>query len=441
VKNDLEIGNEDWRKYIMKGGDNRKDSRRNNQEQPQPQPPQHQKPQPQQQLVPASQQSDDDSQRWMKYTDRGGNSEEQRSASVGRSVSSSGRREGGQRKMFGRDPKTKSGMNEQMKSRSVKKMPFTDHFGDFGYYTGCVNDNGRPNGKGIMKYENGVFYEGTWTDGCQDKHAASQYERIRGGFTSWGGKGQGATKSGSTLPWNSRKIDVHDDRAKTFVRGQEWTDFNGHTGRYTGGVNNDQLPHGTGIMKYDFGLIAQGNWVNGILNEGPHDRMISAAASMGASMTPGGSVGPGMSVGPGAFGYAGGAVSVLGAGGMSVAPPLGFGGGSVAPGMSIGPGMSVGPMSFGPMQPGFLVAPMHMMQPPPMQYGGLNHMAAAQYDYAVAAAKNHAAQHYGGGGSMYGSLAMGGQMPPVQMQMTMQSHPQMPQKSDKHPISEIKIGK
>jgi len=42
---------------------------------------------------------------------------------------------------------------------------------------------------------------------------------------------------------------------------------------------------------------------------------------------------------------------------------------------------------------------------------------------------------------MYGSLAMGGQMPPVQMQMTMQSHPQMPQKSDKHPISEIKIGK
>ena len=148
-----------------------------------------------------------------------------------------------------------------------------------------------------------------------------------------------------------------------------------------------------------------------------------------------------MSVGPGALGYVGGAVSVLGAEGMSVAPPLGFGGGSVAPGMSIGPGMSVGPMSFGPMQPGFPVAPMPMMQPPQMQYGGLNHMAADQYDYAVAAARNRAAQHYGGGGSMYGSLAMGGQMPPVQMQMTMKSHPQMPQKSDKHPISEIKIGK
>jgi hypothetical protein len=304
-----------------------------------------------------------------------------------------------------------------------------------------------------MKYENGVFYEGTWTDGCQDKHAASQYERIRGGFTSWGGKGQGATKSGSTLPWNTRKIDAHDDRAKTFVRGKEWTDFNGHTGRYTGGVNNDQLPHGTGIMKYDFGLIAQGNWVNGILNEGPHDRMISAAASMGASMTPGGSIGPGMSVGPGAIGYAGGAVSVLGAGGISVAPPVGFGGGSVAPGMSIGPGMSlgpmsVGPMSFGPMQlamhqqgPGFPVAPMPMIQPHPTQYGGLNPIAAAQYNYAVAAARNHAAQHYGGGGSMYGSPAMGGQVPPVQMQTTMQSHPQMPQKSDKHPISEIKICK
>jgi hypothetical protein len=67
---------------------------------------------------------------------------------------------------------------------------------------------------------------------------------------------------------------------------------------------NDHLPHGTGIVKYDYGLIAQGNWVNGILKEGPHNRMISAARSMGASMTPCGSV----SVGPGAIGYTGGAV-------------------------------------------------------------------------------------------------------------------------------------
>ncbi len=271
---------------------------------------------------------------WMKYATKASRRDTEDSNSNGRKS-----------KIFSRKSSKKVAMNEQIKSCTVRQMPFTDQFGDFGFYTGQVDDEGRPDGKGIMKYENGVFYEGTWMDGCQDKHTASRYERIQSGFTSWGGKGQGATKSGSTLPWNSRKMMyTMTERRPSFV--EDWTDFNGPTGRYTGGVNKDQLPHGTGIMKYDFGLIAQGDWVNGILNEGPHDRMISAAASMGASMTPGGSVGPGMSVGPGAFGYAGGAVSVLGAGGMAVAPPLGFGGGSVAPGMSIGPGMSVGPMSF-----------------------------------------------------------------------------------------------
>ena len=45
-----------------------------------------------------------------------------------------------------------------------------------------------------------------------------------------------------------------------------WTDLNGDTGRYTGELNNDQLPHGKGLMKYDFtGLIGEGEWVNGVL--------------------------------------------------------------------------------------------------------------------------------------------------------------------------------
>ncbi|KAL3764404.1 hypothetical protein ACHAW5_005046 [Stephanodiscus triporus] len=431
LKNDIAAGNVDWGKYQAKGDDHFKDSRWNNQEQPQ----QHQNPQqrqrqnhlPPQQLVPASQQGGDNNLRWMNYTVGDGKREEQRSASLGRS--------GRKSKMFGG---SKLGMNEQIKSRSVKKMPFTDHFGDFGYYTGCVNDNGRPDGKGSMKYENGVFYEGTWTDGCQDKQAASQYERIRGGFTGWSGKGQGATKSGGTLPWNTRKNDARDDRAKTFVRGMEWMDFNGDSGRYSGGVNKDELPHGTGIMKYDFGLIAQGHWVNGVLKEGPHDRMISAAASMAAGMSVGGcgrSIGPGMSVGPGAMGYASGTVSVLGGGGMSVAPGMV---GSGMSGMSIGPGISVGPMSLGPQLPdqghGFPMAPMPMMQPPYMQYGG-NPIVAAQCNYS---AHNLMNGMDGGGGSIYGSPAMGA---PVLMQTTVQPHSQMPQKSDKPPISEIKIGK
>ncbi|EJK48148.1 hypothetical protein THAOC_33080, partial [Thalassiosira oceanica] len=194
----------------------------------------------------------------------------------------------------------------------VKQMPFTDRFGDFGYYSGLVNEEGRPNGKGSMKYENGVFYEGMWADGSQDKDAVLQYSRIRGGFSSWSGKGKQASKSGAVLPWNARRNDAHDPSGKTNVRGMEWTDLNGDSGRYTGEVNNDQLPHGKGIMKYGFGLIAEGDWINGVLKEGPQDRLV-AGTSMGS--------GPQSVMG-----------SVMGRN-MN---------------MSVGP-MSVGPMSVGPM--------------------------------------------------------------------------------------------
>lgn len=230
--------------------------------------------------------------------------------------------------MKGRSRKNKND-DEREKVRNVKQMPFTDQFGDFGYYSGQVTDEGKPDGKGTMKYENGVFYEGTWTTGCQDKLAAANYERIRGGFTSWSGKGKSGTKSGMVLPWNARKNDAHNALEKTNTRGMEWTDLNGDSGRYTGEVNNDQLPHGNGIMRYDFGLIAEGEWVNGFLKEGPGDRMMGVAAAMngGQSVVGGAPPASGMSIGPGATGFASGAVSVLGGGGISVAPSGGFGGG------------------------------------------------------------------------------------------------------------------
>ena len=62
--------------------------------------------------------------------------------------------------------------------------------------------------------------------------------------------------------------DAINDHEKTNVCRMPWTDLNGDTGRFTGSVNNDQLPHGKGTMKYDFtGLIAEGEWVNGVLKE------------------------------------------------------------------------------------------------------------------------------------------------------------------------------
>ncbi len=51
----------------------------------------------------------------------------------------------------------------------------------------------------------------------------------------------------------------------------EWVDFIGEAGRYTGEVNNHKVPHGWGIMKYDFGLIAEGEWVCGTLKQNPQE--------------------------------------------------------------------------------------------------------------------------------------------------------------------------
>ena len=79
-------------------------------------------------------------------------------------------------------------------------MQFTDQFGDFSLYMESVDENGCPDGKGSIKFENRVFYEGSWETDRQDKDVTSQYACTFGGFTSWSGKGKSGTKSGAVLP-------------------------------------------------------------------------------------------------------------------------------------------------------------------------------------------------------------------------------------------------
>ena len=328
------------------------------------------------------------------------------------STAREGKEPGGKKKIFGRNTAKNTTRDDRGIVRSVKQMPFTDQFGDHGLYTGQVNEDGRPDGKGSMKYDNGVFYEGTWTNGGQDEKAALQYERIRGGFTSWQGRGKNATKGGMVLPWNARKNDAVDPNEKTNVRGMEWTDLNGDSGRYTGEVNASELPHGHGIMKYDFGLIAEGVWNNGILKENPHDRMMATGgAAATVAMGGGRSVGPGMSVGPGAHGFNAGA-SVLGMGGAA----------SVMGGMPVVP--PAYQMPYGAMNP------MIMPQPHPGQY-------------AVMAQQNtmlNGPMMYGGGGSIYGGSTYGGGSGYGQMPPQTQARPQNGQHSANNgPPTEIKI--
>jgi len=147
-----------------------------------------------------------------------------------------------------------------------------DEYGDMGLYTGETNQFGQPCGKGKMKYENGVFFEGTWSNGkatrfslrisypaffikaifstfigVRDGLGTAQRERLLSGFTSW--KGAQSKKNGS---------------GAQSAHGMLWLDpNNGKSGRYTGELNAEGVPHGRGVMRYDFGLIAEGEWVNG----------------------------------------------------------------------------------------------------------------------------------------------------------------------------------
>jgi len=223
------------------------------------------------------------------------------------------------------------------KTHPVTKMAYTDPYGDFGLYTGEIDDESRPHGKGKMKYDNGIFYEGSWIHGQKDdtqgkgnevstmggaggvQQSSVTRERILSGFTSWKGQGQ-KKKDGNT-------------GKGSFVYGLEWVDLRGQSGKYTGHVTDDDVPDGAGVMRYDFGLVAEGEWIKGVLNDG-------GTGGMHPTMAPGGGMviapGGGMSVAPG-MSVAGGGMSVVsGMGMMSVA-----GGGMAGMGRCFPPTASV----------------------------------------------------------------------------------------------------
>jgi hypothetical protein len=399
----------------------------------------HQQQQQQSHAPETHQSPDHDEKAWMKYAIKG---------TAKHNEDGSKKRERRKSLISGKPNKL---ANEDNRTHvAVKQMPYTDPVGDFGFYTGQVNENGRPDGKGSMKYDNGIFYEGTWTDGHQDEHAMEQYNRIRGGFTSWKGQGKNAVKTGKTMPWNAHKIDKIDDNDKTNVRGMEWTDLNGDKGRYTGEVNKDELPHGRGIMKYDFGLMAEGEWVNGVLKENPHDRMIAGVGG-GMSVAPG--MSGGMSVGPGMIGIGGMSVGP-GMGGMSVGPGMGSGmsvGPGMIGGMSVGPGMgggmSVGPGMSGSVyggMPQMIMQPQQMMMQQPLKPAQQHAIIAQQNAMMKNAMYTPPGSVFAGGGSVYSGVpTQMMQMPPQQQQMVpmqQQAPPDPSQNPHKPPITEIKLG-
>jgi hypothetical protein len=61
----------------------------------------------------------------------------------------------------------KSSKSNQSDKMFVEKMPFIDNDGKPGHYTGYLNLEGRPNGRGKMKYVDGKKFDGVWKEGNQ----------------------------------------------------------------------------------------------------------------------------------------------------------------------------------------------------------------------------------------------------------------------------------
>lgn len=50
-------------------------------------------------------------------------------------------------------------------AKKVRKMKWMDYFGDPGEYTGEIDGDNMPHGKGSMKYDHGLIQEGMWSKG------------------------------------------------------------------------------------------------------------------------------------------------------------------------------------------------------------------------------------------------------------------------------------
>jgi hypothetical protein len=180
-------------------------------------------------------------------------------------------------------------------------MPFKDQYNREGSYTGEVNENGQPNGKGILKYKNDMDFEGKWKDGHSEEMDMAM-KKPKNGFSNWKtstkvGKmerekrneqevdeyrssidhgvrsgsstiGSGIRSQQGTSIHSGTRVqptnDVGEGQQRGRVSGMKWSDVNGFSGRYSGEVNSQKIPDGRGLMKYSNGVVEEGVFCNGV---------------------------------------------------------------------------------------------------------------------------------------------------------------------------------
>ncbi len=199
-----------------------------------------------------------------------------------------------------------SNSNNHRKKKSARKMSYTDDTGKEGFYTGYVNDHYKPHGRGKIVYQDGTKYSGTWMEGSKvhgkttdTAKGGTKKHRSRKDMPKKEGpkesvkhvsksKGEFEDSADFERQWENerrkakhcKKVDQGKDRHGTMeeyanlhytsakvVKDLPFVDLSGDAGKYTGEVNDKLLPHGKGCLTYHHGLVQEGKWTNGFIDD------------------------------------------------------------------------------------------------------------------------------------------------------------------------------
>lgn len=151
----------------------------------------------------------------------------------------------------------------------VTRMPFTDAYGDKGWYTGEVASvSGLPHGKGTMHYCDGRVRDGLWSNGMAGGTLQQQKRSGNGSVTS--SHGHGAPSPPMNRASNGTSVESppqqqRERRRPIMKTDMPWTDLIGESGLYTGQTDKNGEPHGMGMMRYHDGSSLEGEWYHGEL--------------------------------------------------------------------------------------------------------------------------------------------------------------------------------
>jgi len=188
----------------------------------------------------------------------------------------------------------------------VTRLPYNDQYNGNGWYTGQVSMAGIPHGWGMMNYANGHTFEGEWRNGVSvaktreappvlgrggeggnfyspshhhhpSSHQvhSSPHEQRRGGGSvidppvSRRQMTQLEPLRESPSP-SIRSRNKPNPRSRSrIVSNMPYRDNRNFViGAYTGEVDEYHVPYGIGTMRYNDGLVSEGRWIDGELDDG-----------------------------------------------------------------------------------------------------------------------------------------------------------------------------